>query len=267
MKDKFLKAAAITPDIKVGDTDFNTENIIKSMNIAHKQGVKLAVFPELVISGYTCSDLFLQDILLRGSLDGLKKIINASENLDMITIVGLPFLFNFKLYNVAAIIFDGELLGIVPKQHIPNYSEFYEARHFSTGNKEVSYIEIPELGDTGSFVPFGANQLFKAENLPELVIGIDICEDLWMPIPPSCYHAMASATVIANLSASDETTGKDLYRRELVKNQSARLVSGYIYADAGEGESSTDLVFAGHNLIAETEVYLLRQKDLKTVSQ
>ena len=133
MKDKFLKATAITPDIKVGDTDFNTENIIKSMNIAHKQGVKLAVFPELVISGYTCSDLFLQDILLKGSLNGLKKIINASENLDMITIVGLPFLFNFKLYNVAAVIFDGELLGIVPKQHIPNYSEFYEGRHFSSG--------------------------------------------------------------------------------------------------------------------------------------
>lgn len=182
--------------------------------------------------------------------------------LDMITIVGLPFLFNFKLYNVAAVIFDGELLGIVPKQHIPNYSEFYEARHFSTGNKEVSYIEIPELGDTGSFVPFGANQLFKAENLPELVIGIDICEDLWMPIPPSCYHAMASATVIANLSASDETTGKDLYRRELVKNQSARLVSGYIYADAGEGESSTDLVFAGHNLIAENGSILAGDKKI-----
>ena len=178
----------------------------------------------------------------------------------MITIVGVPFLFNFKLYNVAAVIFDGELLGIVPKQHIPNYSEFYEARHFSTGNKEVSYIEIPELGDTCSFVPFGANQLFKAENLPELVIGIDICEDLWMPIPPSCYHAMASATVIANLSASDETTGKDLYRRELVKNQSARLVSGYIYADAGEGESSTDLVFAGHNLIAENGSILAETK-------
>ena len=260
MKDKFLKAAAITPDIKVGDTDFNTENIIKAMNDAHKNGVKLAVFPELVISGYTCSDLFLQDILLKGSLDGLKKIINASENLDMITIVGLPFLFNFKLYNVAAVIFDGELLGIVPKQHIPNYSEFYEARHFSIGNKEISYIEIPELGETGSFIPFGANQLFKAENLPELVIGIDICEDLWMPIPPSCYHAMASATVIANLSASDETTGKDLYRRELVKNQSARLVSGYIYADAGEGESSTDLVFAGHNLIAENGSILAETK-------
>ena len=260
MKDKFLKVAAITPDIKVGDTDFNTENIMKAMNNAHKQNVKLAVFPELVISGYTCSDLFLQDILLKGSLDGLKKIIKASENLDMITIVGLPFLCNFKLYNVAAVIFDGELLGLVPKQHIPNYSEFYEARHFSAGNKEVSYIEIPELDDSGSFIPFGADQLFKAENLPELVIGIDICEDLWMPIPPSCYHAMASATVIANLSASDETTGKDLYRRELVKNQSARLVSAYIYADAGEGESSTDLVFAGHNLIAENGSILTETK-------
>lgn len=264
MKDKFLKAAAITPDIRVGDTDFNTENIIKAMNEAHKLNVKLAVFPELVISGYTCNDLFLQDILLKGSLDGLKKIIKASENLDMVTIVGLPFLNNFKLYNVAAVVFNGALLGLVPKQHIPNYSEFYEARHFAVGPKEVSYIDIPELGyeleDSGSFVSFGANLLFKAKNLPELVIGIDICEDLWMPVPPSCYHAMASATVIANLSASDETTGKDLYRRELVKNQSARLISGYIYADAGEGESSTDLVFAGHNLIAENGSILSETK-------
>ena len=264
MKDKFLKAAAITPDIRVGDTDFNTENIIKAMNEAHKLDVKLAVFPELVISGYTCNDLFLQDILLKGSLDGLKKIIKASENLDMVTIVGLPFLNNFKLYNVAAVVFNGTLLGLVPKQHIPNYSEFYEARHFAVGPKEVSYIDIPELGyeleDSGSFVSFGANLLFKAKNLPELVIGIDICEDLWMPVPPSCYHAMASATVIANLSASDETTGKDLYRRELVKNQSARLISGYIYADAGEGESSTDLVFAGHNLIAENGSILSETK-------
>lgn len=264
MKDKFLKAAAITPDIRVGDTDFNTENIIKAMIEAHKLDVKLAVFPELVISGYTCNDLFLQDILLKGSLDGLKKIIKASENLDMVTIVGLPFLNNFKLYNVAAVVFNGTLLGLVPKQHIPNYSEFYEARHFAVGPKEVSYIDIPELGyeleDSGSFVSFGANLLFKAKNLPELVIGIDICEDLWMPVPPSCYHAMASATVIANLSASDETTGKDLYRRELVKNQSARLISGYIYADAGEGESSTDLVFAGHNLIAENGSILSETK-------
>ena len=164
MKDKFLKAAAITPDIRVGDTDFNTENIIKAMNEAHKLNVKLAVFPELVISGYTCNDLFLQDILLKGSLDGLKKIIKASENLDMVTIVGLPFLNNFKLYNVAAVVFNGALLGLVPKQHIPNYSEFYEARHFAVGPKEVSYIDIPELGyeleDSGSFVSFGANLLF-----------------------------------------------------------------------------------------------------------
>ena len=133
MKDKFLKAAAITPDIRVGDTDFNTENIIKAMIEAHKLDVKLAVFPELVISGYTCNDLFLQDILLKGSLDGLKKIIKASENLDMVTIVGLPFLNNFKLYNVAAVVFNGTLLGLVPKQHIPNYSEFYEARHYTSG--------------------------------------------------------------------------------------------------------------------------------------
>ena len=180
--------------------------------------------------------------------------------MDMITIVGLPFMYKGNLYNIAAVVHAGELLGIVPKKHIPNYSEFYEARHFTAGHDEVVYIDIPELGDYGEAVSFGSKLLFEASNMPELVIGIDICEDLWMPVPPSCYHAMASATVIANLSASDETTGKDIYRRELVRNQSARLICGYIYADAGEGESSTDLVFSGHNLIAENGSVLAETK-------
>lgn len=260
MKDHFIKVAALTPDIRVGDTDFNTDNIIDGMKKAAGEGVKLAVFPELCITGYTCSDLFLQDILLKESLNSLKRIISASVNMDMITIVGLPFMYKGNLYNIAAVVHAGELLGIVPKMHIPNYSEFYEARHFTAGHDEVIYIDIPELGDYGEAVSFGSKLLFEASNMPELVIGIDICEDLWMPVPPSCYHAMASATVIANLSASDETTGKDIYRRELVRNQSARLICGYIYADAGEGESSTDLVFSGHNLIAENGSVLAETK-------
>lgn len=246
MKDNFIKVAAVTPDIRVGDTEFNTQSIICNIKEAAKKGVKLAVFPELCITGYTCGDLFLQDTLLKGALDGLEEICKVSKDFDMVVIVGLPFMYKCRLYNTAAVMHKGRLLGIVPKQNIPNYSEFYEARHFSPAPSESGFVDI-----FGTSVTFGAKVLFEALNLPGFVLGIDICEDLWMPVPPSCCHAMASAAVIANLSASDETTGKDIYRRELVKNQSARLVCGYIYADAGEGESSTDLVFSGHNIIAE----------------
>lgn len=246
MKDNFIKVAAVTPDIRVGDTEFNTQSIICNIKEAAKKGVKLAVFPELCITGYTCGDLFLQDTLLKGALDGLEEICKVSKDFDMVVIVGLPFMYKCRLYNTAAVMHKGRLLGIVPKQNIPNYSEFYEARHFSPAPSESEFLDI-----FGTSVTFGAKVLFEALNLPGFVLGIDICEDLWMPVPPSCCHAMASATVIANLSASDETTGKDIYRRELVKNQSARLVCGYIYADAGEGESSTDLVFSGHNIITE----------------
>ncbi len=256
MKHGFLKVAAVTPDIQVGNTEFNTDQIIQGMKQAHDAGAKLAVFPELVLSGYTCNDLFLQDVLLQGCLTGLEQIRQASEGLDLVTVVGLPFLYHNKLYNTAAVLHEGRLLGLVPKQHIPNYSEFYEARHFTPGPLEVELIEIPALGTHGEMIPFGVRELFQAVNLPDFVLGIDICEDLWMPIPPSCHHAMASATIIANLSASDETTGKDIYRRELVSGQSARLICGYIYADAGEGESTTDLVFAGHNIIAENGTVL-----------
>ena len=251
MKDGFIKVAAITPSVSVGDTEYNTTQIIYGMQTAHNQGAKLAVFPELCLTGYTCNDLFLQDTLLNNVFYGLKQIINASVEMDLLTIIGFPFYLRNSLYNVAAIIHEGTLLGIVPKQNIPNYSEFYEGRHFSIPSLNNEIIQIKELGKLGKNIPFGTNLLFCAENFTQFVLGIDICEDLWMPVPPSCHHALAGATVIANLSASDEITGKDIYRRELVRNQSARLISGYIYADAGEGESSTDLVFSGHNLIAE----------------
>lgn len=256
MKHGFIKAAAITPNILVGDIEFNTNQIIKDMKAANNTGAKLAVFPELCLTGYTCNDLFLQDILLENVFHGLKSILNESADMDMVTLVGFPFFKQNSLYNVAAVIYNGKILGIVPKQNIPNYSEFYEARHFAKPAILNETIQIPELGELGNHIPFGTNLLFKADNFPEFVLGIDICEDLWMPVPPSCGHALAGATIIANLSASDETTGKDLYRRELIRNQSARLVSGYIYADAGEGESSTDLVFSAHNLIAENGILL-----------
>lgn len=256
MKHGFIKAAAITPNILVGDIEFNTNQIIKDMKAANDTGAKLAVFPELCLTGYTCNDLFLQDILLENVFRGLKSILKESADMDMVTLVGFPFFKQNSLYNVAAVIYSGKILGIVPKQNIPNYSEFYEARHFAKPAILNETIQIPELGELGNHIPFGTNLLFKADNFPEFVLGIDICEDLWMPVPPSCGHALAGATIIANLSASDETTGKDLYRRELIRNQSARLVSGYIYADAGEGESSTDLVFSAHNLIAENGILL-----------
>ena len=251
MKDGFIKVAALTPCISVGDTEYNTAQIIYGMQTAHSQGAKLAVFPELCLTGYTCNDLFLQDTLLNNVFYGLKQIMDASVGMDLITIIGFPFYLRNSLYNVAAIIHEGILLGVVPKQNIPNYSEFYEGRHFSIPSSGSEIIQIKELGKLGKNIPFGTNLLFYAENYTQFVLGIDICEDLWMPIPPSCHHALAGATIIANLSASDEITGKDSYRRELIRNQSARLISGYIYADTGEGESSTDLVFSGHNLIAE----------------
>lgn len=263
MRDNFIKVAAITPDIHVGGTEYNTGSIIKNIETAAENGVKLAVFPELCITGYTCGDLFLQDTLINGALEGLARICSASEGIDMVIVTGLPFMYNSRLYNTAAVIHNGRLLGIVPKQNIPNYSEFYEARHFAPAPVKNSIIDITELGEAGSNITFGAKLLFKACNMPGFVLGIDICEDLWMPVPPSCYHAMASATVIANLSASDETTGKDVYRRQLASNQSARLVCGYIYADAGEGESSTDLVFSGHNIIAENGVILAESERFK----
>lgn len=260
MKQGFIKVAAATPDLQVGDVPFNTAKIIEQIRLAREKRAKLVVFPELCLTGYTCGDLFLQDSLLQGVFTGLREIIQTSAGMDLMILAGFPFYLRNSLYNVAAVIFEGKLLGMVPKQYIPNYSEFYEARHFSQPQIGFEYINLSALGKMGQGIPFGTNLTFQAQNLPAFRLGIDICEDLWMPIPPSCHHATAGATVIANLSASDETTGKDLYRRELVQNQSARLICGYVYADAGEGESSTDLVFAGHNLIVENGSLLVQSE-------
>ena len=242
----FVKVAAATVDIKVADVTFNACKIKEEMKRLAQAGVKLAVFPELCLTGYTCSDLFWQQTMLRKVTEALVDLASFSEGQDMVTLVGLPMEFEGKLYNVAAVLFAGRILGIIPKIHLPNYSEFYEARHFTSGQDVDGVIEID-----GKEVPFAANLLFQAQNLDGFALAVEICEDLWVPNPPSTSYAMAGATVIANLSASDEVTGKDAYRRTLVSSQSARLICGYIYADAGEGESTTDLVFAGHNLIME----------------
>lgn len=257
MKHGFIKVGAATPYIKVADTIYNCEQIIDIVKKCEEKKVKLLVFPELCITGYTCGDLFLQDTLLRMAKKGLWNIVNSTVGFDILVIVGLPWMKSGKLYNVAAVIQNGKLLGVVPKTNIPNYSEFYEARHFNLGNHVAEW-----LSENGQDFPFGSDLLFCCDNeeIKDFILAIDICEDLWVPIPPSSYHSLAGATVIANLSASDETTGKDQYRRELVKGQSAKLASGYIYADAGEGESTTDLVFGGHNMIVENGSIIAESK-------
>ena len=243
----FVKTAALAPKIKVADTDYNAQEIIRLMKEAWGRGARILVFPELCITGYTCSDLFLQELLLRKAREALKIIVDASRGMDGLFFVGLPMEIRGKLYNVAAAFSDGELLGLIPKTHIPNYSEFYEARHFTKAPAEYTYVDWQQEEP----VPFGTNLLFSCADMPHLTVAAEICEDVWAPNPPSVRHAVQGATVIVNLSASDEITGKDTYRRELVRSQSGRLVCGYIYASAGEGESSTDLVFGGHHLICE----------------
>ena len=243
----FVKTAAVSPKIRVADPVYNGQEIIRLMKETWEKGARIIVFPELCITGYTCSDLFRQELLLKTAKEVLMEIVEASAGMDGLFFVGLPLEVRGKLYNVAAAYSDGDLLGLVPKSYIPNYSEFYEARHFTPAPQGCSYGEWPEE----NAVPFGTDQLFTCRSMPGLKVAVEICEDLWTPNPPSVRHAMHGATVIVNLSASDEITGKDSYRRDLVRLQSGRLVCGYIYASAGEGESSTDLVFGGHHLIAE----------------
>ncbi len=260
MKHGFIKVAAVTPDVRVADCGFNKEKIIEAMQECAAAQVKIAVFPELCLTGYTCGDLFLQDILLRKAKEALEDIIEAGKALDMLVLVGLPFLYHGNLYNVAAASFGGRLLGLVPKKNIPSYAEFYEGRHFTEGPAGYELVNWTQKGQEDIPVPFGTDILLECIGMPGLRIGVEICEDIWVPEPPSIRHALAGATVICNLSASDETTGKDSYRRELVKGQSAKLICGYIYAAAGEGESTTDLVFGGQSMITENGSILAEAK-------
>lgn len=246
MKDGFLKAAALSPALRVADCGYNAAQIVDAMRQCSQRGVKLAVFPELCLTGYTCGDLFLQRTLQQGALDALDQVLSASIGLDLVTLVGLPLLLHGKLYNCAAVVSGGRLLGLVPKTYLPNYAEFYEKRHFVPGSTQVETVTV-----CGQQTLFGTSLLFACRQMPSFVLGVELCEDLWSVLPPSTFHALAGATVIANLSASDETVGKAEYRRSLVENQSARLLCGYLYASAGHGESTQDMVFAGHDLIAE----------------
>ncbi len=255
MKDGMIRVAAATPKIRVADPDYNSRQVAELMEEGYQAGAKIMVFPELCLTAYTCGDLFLQRPLLEKAREALKFVVKASEGKDMLVFVGLPWGRDGKLYNVAAALKDGRLLGLVPKQNLPNYSEFYEARHFNPGN-EKPVMEPWE----GELVPMGTDLLFCCDTMPELKVAAEICEDVWVPCPPSIRHCMAGATVIANCSASDETTGKDAYRQSLICGQSARLVCGYIYANAGEGESTQDLVFGGQNIISENGTCLAQSR-------
>ena len=251
MKNGFVKVAAATPDIRVADVEFNTQNIINAMEEAQKNGAKILVFPELCVTGYTCSDLFDHSVLLKASRKALLEIAENTNDKDMLVFVGAPLEVNGKLYNVAAAMNQGEIIGFTTKTFLPNYGEFYEMRQFTPGPQTVREITFE-----GKKIPFGPQILFQAEGMEELVVAAEICEDVWSPVPPSIQAALEGATVIVNCSASDETIGKDTYRRALISGQSARLISGYIYANAGEGESTTDIVFGGHNIIAENGTIL-----------
>ena len=255
MRDGFIKAAASTPEIRVADVDHNKKLICEGVDQAWKEGVQLLVYPELCLTGYTCGDLFWQEELLEKARQGLSEIVMHSLGKKMLIFVGLPWEMNGKLYNVAAAVSDGELLGLVPKRYLPAYSEFYEERNFTPGKEEITRVMVD-----GKEIPFGSRILFSCPEVRGLSVAAELCEDLWTPEPPSIGHAMAGATVIVNLSASDETTGKSIYRRNLISGQSARLLCGYIYASAGEGESTTDLVFGGHNVISENGVILAESR-------
>lgn len=241
MKDGFIKVAAATPEIRVADVVYNAESIINDIFNACKNGVKLIVFPELAITGYTCGDLFGQRILIESAYEQLMRIKEDTKPLDIISVVGTPMIKGGKLINAAAVLYKGEILGVVGKKNLPNYNEFYEKRNFEDCSDEEPVI-------------------FRCKNMPEFSFGIEICEDLWIPEPPSAELALGGAEIILNLSASNEMIGKAEYRRNLVTGQSGRLVCGYVYASAGEGESTTDLVFSGHNIIAENGSLLKETK-------
>lgn len=255
MKHGFIKVAAITPDLRVADIDYNCTTICNYMEKAAREQIKIAVFPELCLTGYTCQDLFLQDILLENAKSALLHIVRHSKGLNCIFFIGLPMEIDGKLYNMAAAISRGRILGMVPKIYLPNYNEFYEVRHFYSGKDLKTTIKVGEQQ-----VPVGSKMLFCCPEMPDLRIAAELCEDLWVPQPPSIAHAMAGATMIVNLSASNEITGKNKYRRDLVVGQSARLVCSYIYASAGGSESTQDVVYSGHNLLAENGTLLAESR-------
>ena len=257
--DGFLRVAAATPHIRVADCDFNKEAISALLHTAAEQHVGAIVFPELCLTGYTCGDLFHDTTLLQAAEQALGELLEESNAYPLLAVVGLPAAFGSSLYNVAAVFCQGKLLGLTAKSHIPNYSEFYEARHFAPAPPTPVPVTF-----CGQETVLGCELVYTCMETPEFTVGVEICEDLWVPEPPCAHMAQAGATLLLNTSASDEVIGKANYRRGLVRDQSARLFCAYAYADAGEGESTTDLVFAGHNLIAENGGILAESQPFTT---
>lgn len=258
MQHGFIKVAAVSPKIKVADVEYNTEQICKSLSEAEENGAKIIVFPELCITGYTCGDLFLQEALLEKAKQALEEIVEFTDGLDALVFVGLPLEVGNKLYNVAAAINCGELLAFIPKMCIPGYGEFYETRHFAKGHETAIPVSF-----AGEEIPFGSHILFETDAMEGMKVAAEICEDVWVPNPPSTAHAIAGANVIVNLSASNENVGKDEYRQMLIKSASARLISAYVFSSCGEGESTQDVVFGGHNMIAENGTMLAEANPFK----
>lgn len=252
MKHGYIRVAAMTPVIKVADCEYNTDRIIELAHEAYSNDARLTVFPEMCITGYTCNDLFLQEELISSARKSLVRIAKESARWNgMLLYAGFPYEQDGKLYNAAAAICDGRVLGIILKKNLPDYGEFYERRQFTPGFDKTRYVDFE-----GYDVPVGRKILLRCKNMPEFVVGAEICEDLWVAQPPSIEHALNGATVIVNCSASNETVGKRQYRRELVKGQSARLVCAYVYASAGEGESTQDIVFSGADMVCENGAVL-----------
>lgn len=254
----FIRVAAATPNIKVANCFYNAKSIIENIKKAYENNTNLIVFPELCVTGYTCSDLFLQSSLLEDSEKALINILQETKELNIICIVGMPIEYKSKLFNCAVCFYKGEIWGIVPKENIPNYSEFYEKRHFNKISEPVKH----KFNFFDKPINMG-HILFNVSNVPNFKFSIEICEDLWSVIPPSSNYALNGANIILNLSASNETAGKSEYRKSLIKNQSARCICAYVYSSSGEGESTTDLVFSGHNMIFENGICLSEAEKFK----
>lgn len=246
MRDGFIKVAVATPKVRVADCEYNTNEIIHLIEEGMKQNVKIMVFPELSITAYSCGDLFLHDLLLEQAMEQLKRIKKITKFSEILVCVGIPFSYRGALYNCGVWVQNDRILGIVPKTYLPMYQEFYEGRYFTRGKEEINLIDL-----WGEYVPFGSRILLECEEMKELVLSCEICEDLWVPHSPSVDHCIAGATVIANLSASNEIVKKAEARKQLILTQSKKLCCGYLYASAGDGESTTDVVYSGYRMIGE----------------
>lgn len=259
----FIRVGAAVPKCKLADCIYNKDKLIQLMQKAAEKQIQVLVFPELSITTYTCGDLFFQFSLLESAQKGLSDIVSASQSIDVFTVVGLPIAADNQIFNCAVAIYRGKILGVVPKTFLPNYGEFYEKRWFSSASELIS----KEITLCGQKVPIGADLLFTAEQIPYCKIGVELCEDLWSPIPPSSYQAVAGATILLNPSASNELATKYDYRKKLISQQSSRCIGAYVYASSGVGESTQDMVFSGHGIIYENGSLLAESKRFLRESQ